>query len=117
MVTTDIDDRDMAAAESMGIWSVRPPYPSRTGRPAAMGMHTALYPNAKTRFSLTVFMTALPVSRAAGTLRRSLFIRTMSADSIATSVPAPTAMPTSAWDRAGASFIPSPTMATRFCAI
>src|SRR5204863_237935 len=37
---------------------------------------------------------------------------TMSADSIATSVPAPTAMPTSAWVSAGASFTPSPVIAT-----
>src|SRR5207237_707924 len=37
---------------------------------------------------------------------------TMSADSIATSVPAPTAMPTSAWMSAGASFTPSPVIAT-----
>jgi len=36
----------------------------------------------------------------------------MSADSIATSVPAPIAMPTSASTSAGASFTPSPTIAT-----
>jgi len=36
----------------------------------------------------------------------------MSADSIATSVPAPIAIPTSAATRAGASFTPSPTIAT-----
>src|SRR5881397_1713969 len=44
--------------------------------------------------------------------------RTMSADSIATSVPAPIAIPTSAWTSAGASLTPSPTIATRcpfFC--
>ena len=37
---------------------------------------------------------------------------TMSADSIATSVPEPIAMPRSAWARAAASFTPSPTIAT-----
>src|ERR687891_2012714 len=37
-----------------------------------------------------------------------------SADSMATSVPAPRAIPTSAWTSAGASFTPSPTMATTF---
>ena len=41
----------------------------------------------------------------------SLFISTMSALSIATSVPAPIAKPTSAWVKAGASFTPSPTIA------
>src|SRR2546429_233444 len=52
------------------------------------------------------------------TSRGSFRTRTMSADSIATSVPAPIAIPTSAWTRAGASFTPSPTIATRcpsFC--
>ena len=49
---------------------------------------------------------------AEGTSIRSLFISTISADSMATSVPAPMAIPTSARARAGASLIPSPTMAT-----
>ena len=49
----------------------------------------------------------------AATSRGSLRTRTMSADSTATSVPAPMAMPTSAATRAGASLTPSPTMATR----
>ena len=46
--------------------------------------------------------------------RRSFFIRTTSALSMATSVPAPIAIPTSALARAGASFTPSPIMATVF---
>ena len=46
------------------------------------------------------------------TPRGSLDASTMPADSIATSVPAPMAMPTSALASAGASFTPSPTMAT-----
>ncbi len=44
--------------------------------------------------------------------RGSLEARMTSADSMATSVPAPMAMPTSAPARAGASLTPSPTMAT-----
>ncbi len=49
---------------------------------------------------------------AAGTSARVLFISTTSAASMATSVPAPMAMPISAEVRAGASLMPSPTMAT-----
>ena len=49
---------------------------------------------------------------AIGTSNKSLLIKTISADSIATSVPLPIAIPISAWAKAGASFIPSPTMAT-----
>ena len=43
---------------------------------------------------------------------KSLFMRMISALSMATSVPAPIAMPTSAAARAGASLMPSPIMAT-----
>ena len=42
------------------------------------------------------------------------FIRTTFAVSIATSVPAPIAIPISAWAKAGASLTPSPTIATNF---
>ena len=49
---------------------------------------------------------------AAGTSLRRLFISTTSAASMATSVPAPMAMPMSARVSAGASLMPSPTMAT-----
>ena len=49
---------------------------------------------------------------AAGTSERRLFIRTTSAASIAISVPAPMAIPISALVRAGASLMPSPTIAT-----
>ena len=45
-------------------------------------------------------------------LGRLLFISTTSAASMATSAPAPMAMPVSARVRAGASLMPSPTMAT-----
>ncbi len=49
---------------------------------------------------------------AVATTRRSSLISVTSEASMATSVPVPIAMPTSAWVRAGASLIPSPTMAT-----
>ena len=52
---------------------------------------------------------------AAGTSSRRLFMSTTSAASMATSVPAPMAMPVSARVRAGASLMPSPTMATLPC--
>ena len=42
LVTTDIDDSDMAAADSIGIWDTNPSNPNSTGSPAAMGMQTAL---------------------------------------------------------------------------
>ena len=45
-------------------------------------------------------------------LRRSPPIRVMSEAAIATSVPVPMAMPRSAWASAGASLMPSPTIAT-----
>ena len=46
------------------------------------------------------------------TARGSSDARITPAEPIATSVPAPIAIPTSAWARAGASLTPSPTMAT-----
>ena len=52
---------------------------------------------------------------AAGTSLNRLFIRTTLAASIAISVPAPMAIPISARVRAGASLMPSPTMATLPC--
>ncbi len=57
-------------------------------------------------------MVALLNSIAVTASCKLLFINTISADSIATSVPAPIATPTSARTRAGASLIPSPIMAT-----
>lgn len=53
-------------------------------------------------------MVALLNSTAVGTSIKSLRISTMSADSIATSVPEPIAIPTSAWASAGASLIRHP---------
>ena len=47
------------------------------------------------------------------TERGSSLARMTPAGAMATSVPAPMAMPTSAWARAGASLTPSPTIETR----
>ena len=55
---------------------------------------------------------ALPSLIVAGTSASRLFTSTTSAASIATSVPAPIAIPKSALVRAGASLMPSPTIAT-----
>ena len=52
---------------------------------------------------------------AAGTSLSLLFIKTTSAASMAISAPAPIAIPTSAEVRAGASFMPSPTITTLPC--
>ena len=49
---------------------------------------------------------------ALGTSESSLRIRIRSADSMAMSLPLPMAQPTSAWTRAGASLMPSPTIIT-----
>ena len=49
---------------------------------------------------------------AVTTARRSPRMRVTSDASMAMSVPVPMAIPTSAWARAGASLMPSPTMAT-----
>ncbi len=63
-------------------------------------------------FSLMREITLRPSSMAATTSSRLSFINTISPLSMATSVPLPMAMPTSAWARAGASLMPSPTKAT-----
>mmetsp|Transcript_21806 Transcript_21806/g.64345 ORF Transcript_21806/g.64345 Transcript_21806/m.64345 type:complete len:201 (+) Transcript_21806:1037-1639(+) len=57
--------------------------------------------------------TARERSTAVSTSARDARTSTTSAASTATSVPEPMATPTSAWARAGASLMPSPTMATR----
>ena len=67
---------------------------------------------AQNRFWRMVRIVARLRAIAAATLRGSPRIRVMSDASIATSAPVPIAMPTSAWARAGASLIPSPTIAT-----
>ncbi len=60
---------------------------------------------------MTLSVTRLKL-KAVNTLLMSLFKRVTPADSIATSVPVPIAIPTSEAARAGASLIPSPTKAT-----
>mmetsp|Transcript_15472 Transcript_15472/g.29787 ORF Transcript_15472/g.29787 Transcript_15472/m.29787 type:complete len:347 (+) Transcript_15472:593-1633(+) len=69
----------------------------------------------KTRFWRILFLQLRPSWMALLSLRRSLSMRETSAVSMATTVPvAPMARPRSACARAGASFTPSPTMATTF---
>ena len=51
------------------------------------------------------------IARASTTADSGLFTTMMSTESIAMSVPPPTAMPTSAYISDGASLIPSPTVA------
>ena len=75
-------------------------------------MAKALYPTAQARFCTILRYVARASPRIAAASSGLLRTRTMSAVSTATSVPAPIAMPTSAWARAGASFTPSPVMAT-----
>ena len=58
-------------------------------------------------------MVARDSSIAAATARGSPPTRVMSEASMATSAPVPMAIPRSAWARAGASLMPSPTIATR----
>ena len=107
--TTVIEEKDIAAAAIMGD-RVMP----RAGNsaPAATGMPMELYMSAQNRFCLTVLNVAREISRAVRTSMRELFESITSAESMATSVPAPIAIPISASARAGASFMPSPTMAT-----
>ena len=108
-VTTHTELRLMAAAAIMGLRF----RPMNDSAPAATGMHTALYTSAQNRFCLMLRSVARESWMETGTSKRSLRMSTMSALSMATSVPAPMAMPTSARASAGASLMPSPTMATR----
>ena len=82
--------------------------------PAATGIKIVLYAKAQKRFCLIFRMVALLNVIAVTTPLKSPLIRVISADSMATSVPVPRAMPISACAKAGASFIPSPTIATIF---
>ena len=91
--------------------STRPKAGAKT--PAAIGRATALYPTAQPRFCFILRTVPRPIRRAMATSRGSERIRTTSAVSTATSVPAPMAIPKSACASAGASLTPSPTMATR----
>ena len=68
---------------------------------------------AKVMFCLIMVMVVFPIFSSLGRFDRSSVTSTMSAVSMAISVPdSPMAMPMSAWANAGASLIPSPIMAT-----
>src|SRR5207253_1040328 len=87
--------------------------PSQESTPAATGIPISLYTNAKKRFSRILRIVAALRLRARTIPRRSPITKVTSADSIATSVPVPIAIPTFACARAGASLMPSPAIATR----
>lgn len=80
--------------------------------PAANGTERTLYNNDHPKLDLIRWRVCLERAMAVNKSLKSLRTRTMSADSMATSVPAPIAIPTWAWARAGESLIPSPTNKT-----
>ena len=86
--------------------------PTGARTPAASGTEIRLYPAAHQRFCFIFRYEARESSITDNTDRGSSLARITPADAIATSVPAPIAMPTSACARAGASLTPSPTIAT-----
>src|SRR3990167_3519211 len=108
--TTETELVAMAAAARIGL-SSQPKKGNRT--PAATGIRAVLYAYAQKRFCLMFRIVAFESAMAVTTPRRSPDISVMSAASIATSVPVPSARPMSAWARAGASLMPSPTIPTR----
>ncbi len=99
--------RLMASAPNIGLSSTENGKKAR--RPADSERVVKEVPNC-----FLVFPDHRPAQRTAHRVEQFALIRTMSADSMATSVPAPIAMPTSERTRAGASLMPSPTMATLF---
>ncbi len=108
MIDTMTVEADISTAPQAGLSTM----PAEESTPAASGIATMLYPAAHQRFCTILRYVARARSTIAATSRGSERTSTMSADSMATSVPAPTAMPTSACVSAGASFTPSPVMAT-----
>jgi len=81
--------------------------------PIDSAMPTRLTTIAKAMFCFITVIVVLPILSSSGILLRSSVARVMPAVSIATSVPdKPIAMPMSASARAGASFMPSPIIAT-----
>ena len=80
-------------------------------RPTALSMSTSIFTaRAKIIFCLTIDVVFLAILRARAILEGLSSISTMSAASMAASEPIPPmAMPTSALEREGASFMPSPT--------
>src|SRR5436190_7325211 len=100
--TTKSDDNAIAAAAIIGFSS-----------PAtARGIAATLYANAQKRLPLIVRSVRRASRIASTTARRSPETRVTSLASMATSVPVPIASPRSACASAGASLMPSPTMAT-----
>ena len=93
LARTDTELRDIAAAANIG-FNKGPPNIYNT--PAAIGIPATLYPNAQNKFYFIFRIVLLLRCIAVGTSIRSLFISTISADSIATSVPEPIAIPISA---------------------
>ena len=81
-------------------------------RPAASGMPIRLYASAQKKLRRMRAIVSAARSRQVTTSISDGFISTTSAVSMATSVPEPSAIPTSACARAGASLTPSPTIAT-----
>src|SRR3712207_2676999 len=77
--------------------------------PAAKGIPKVLYKKAQNKFCFMFFMVAWLKSKASIIPKRLFFINTISALSIAISVPPPMAIPKSACIKAGESLIPSPT--------
>ena len=102
----------IAKPASMGSHS-NIPTPSRgTSIPPAIGINPVLYANAQKRFCFILATVFFPRSRAVTTSLISSFISIIPPVYLATSVPEPIAIPKSAVANAGASLIPSPTMAT-----
>src|SRR3989441_4959793 len=114
LTTTDTELALIAAAAIIGLRR-SPVHGNST--PAAIGTPSTLYTKARNRFWRILRMVARESRRARTMPRKSPFTSVMPALWIATSAPVPIAIPTSACASAGASFTPSPAIATaRPCA-
>ena len=91
-----VTDRELSAIAPAAIMGLSVMSKKGYNRPAAMGMPIMLKAKAKTRFSLMFRMVDRLNVMAVTTPRSSPEISVMSEDSIATSVPVPMAIPTSA---------------------
>ena len=107
--TTDAELRLIASAAIIGE-SSQPVKGYST--PAATGTPRPLYKKANNRFSFILRTVASDNLRAVAIPRKSPLTSVICALLIATSVPVPIAMPTSALASAGASLMPSPAIAT-----
>src|SRR5215470_9285785 len=108
LTATAIEEADIRSAEICGA-STQPS--EWNNAPAATGIASALYTVAQAKFSFILRTLARLSRTACATSAGSDFINTTPADCMATSVPAPIAIPISACARAGASLTPSPTIA------